>query len=211
MSIKTVSALAMTLLILAALSAAAGSDCKSADDCKLIYSNCGCEAVRQSDPRTELRSDAVCKWNLCHGTKVEAVCRSGRCCRSDAGGENTPPCPAPVAALGEPRFFPIHEIKRKALGPGEYRTEGFVAKVYVCPPCPPGAMCKPCMRDNIVISERKAALAGYNLSEREMMLFTRGSGVFEVGRKYVFTFRITEGRSTSEPINDAEILAFRRR
>lgn len=203
--------MALILIAIAAPGATAGSDCKAADDCKLIFSNCGCEAVRRGDPRTELASDAVCKWNICHGTKVEAVCRSGRCCRSDAGGENAPPCPAPAQASAEPRFFPIHEIKEGALPPGEYRTEGFVAKVYVCPPCPPPAMCKPCMRENIVVSEGKVRLDAYRLTEREMILFVRDTLPFRIGRRYRFTIRITEGRSTSEPINDAEVLDYRRR
>ena len=204
-------AFALALLAFAGplAAASAGPACASAGDCRLIYSNCGCEAVTLSDPRTELRSDAVCKWNLCHGTKVEAVCRSGRCCRSDAGGENAPPCPPSADVPAEPKFFPIHEIKGGALPPGEYRTEGFVAKIYACPPCPPRAMCKPCMRDNIVITERGVRLDAYALTEKEMILFTRGPGIFEVGRRYSFTFRITEGKSTSEPINDAELVSHR--
>lgn len=54
--------------------------------------------------------------------------------------------------------LPIHEINRKAPVSGDFVTVGYVAGIYACPPCPQGAMCKPCMRDNIVISEKKKNL-----------------------------------------------------
>jgi len=57
--------------------------CYADSDCKLIYSNCDCEAVPINDPRTSLENDAICKWNICHGTNVTAICINNGCFRSD--------------------------------------------------------------------------------------------------------------------------------
>ena len=190
-------ALAAAFMMLAGRISSAQLDCKSASDCRLIYSNCGCEAVPKTDPRQRLESPAVCIWNICHGTRVEAECRAGRCRRSD---EDAP---------GKSKFFPIHAIKQSALAPGDYDTEGYVAKIYSCPPCPPGAMCKPCMRDNIVISEEKKRLDSYSLTEKELILFVQESKRFKLGRKLKFTIRITGEKTTSEPINDIEVVSYR--
>lgn len=58
-------------------------ECVTDNDCKLIYSNCDCEAVLISDLRTSLESNEICKWNICYGTNVTAICRNNRCVRSD--------------------------------------------------------------------------------------------------------------------------------
>lgn len=59
--------------------------CIMDSDCKLIYNNCDCEAVPINDSRTFLESNQneVCKWNICHGTNVTAVCRNNECVRND--------------------------------------------------------------------------------------------------------------------------------
>src|SRR5437763_1071692 len=57
----------------------------------------------------------------------------------------------------------IHALKQMAPDSGSYNTEGYVVLNYLCPPCPPGAECKPClMESNIVISESHQLLHGYN-------------------------------------------------
>ncbi|MBI5744011.1 MAG: hypothetical protein HY952_05635 [Elusimicrobia bacterium] len=57
--------------------------CSSDKDCRLIYSNCDCAAVPTRDPRAVLEGNgAVCKWNLCLGHKLSAVCRQSRCVKS---------------------------------------------------------------------------------------------------------------------------------
>lgn len=105
-------------------------------------------------------------------------------------------------------FYPIHEIKLNKLNSGTYNTEGYVVKIYTCPPCPKGAQCKPCMRDNIVISENNKLLETYSLSDKEMILFVNSPKQFELGKKYTFSIKILDYKSTSEPINDVEIIGY---
>lgn len=105
-------------------------------------------------------------------------------------------------------FYPIHEIKLNKLNSGTYNTEGHVAKIYTCPPCPKGAQCKPCMRDNIVISEDNKLLETYSLSDKEMILFVNSPKQFELGKKYTFSIKILDYKSTGESINDIEIVGY---
>lgn len=68
-------------------------ECVTDNDCKLIYSNCSCvsmplddSSLIENDPRVdflEREKDKICKWNICHGTNVTAICKNNKCVRSD--------------------------------------------------------------------------------------------------------------------------------
>ena len=58
------------------------AECDSDSDCKLIYSNCDCEATTLTDSRTSLTDNKICKWNICHGTNVSAICIDNKCVKS---------------------------------------------------------------------------------------------------------------------------------
>jgi len=105
-------------------------------------------------------------------------------------------------------FYPIREIKQNKFTSGSYNTEGYVVKIYTCPPCPKGALCKPCMKDNIVISENNKLLETYALSDNEMILFANNPKQFELGKKYQFSIKLLDYKSTGEPMNDAEIIGY---
>lgn len=105
-------------------------------------------------------------------------------------------------------FYPISEIKLNKFNSGTYDTEGYVVKIYTCPPCPKGAQCKPCMRDNIVISENNKLLETYSLSDKEMILFADKQKLFNLGKKYKFSIKILDYNSTGEPMNDIEVIGF---
>ncbi len=102
----------------------------------------------------------------------------------------------------------IHELKDSNYTSGNYNVDGYVVKIYTCPPCPKGAMCKPCMRDNIVISENNALLDSYSPSSSEIIIFTNNPKQFELGKKYKFSIRITDYKSTGEPLNNIELLGY---
>lgn len=97
----------------------------------------------------------------------------------------------------------IHELKRLNPESGFYNTEGYVAKIYSCPACPPGVICKPCMRDNIVISEQKITLDLYTLTDSELIIFVSNPKQFKLGMKYNFSIQIRDSRFlTNEHINN---------
>ena len=105
-------------------------------------------------------------------------------------------------------FFRIHELKQNNFTSGNFNTEGFVVKIYTCSPCPPDALCKPCMRDNIVISENNNLLDAYSLTDNELIIFTNNPKQFELGKKYKFSVKILDYKSTGEPINDVELIGY---
>lgn len=103
----------------------------------------------------------------------------------------------------------ISNIKENRPESGIYQIQGYVVKKYTCPPCSQGAQCKPCMRNNIVISEDNDLLESYNLSDRELIVFTENPNLFELKKRYQFTLKITNSKSTNEQLNDIELIAFK--
>lgn len=101
----------------------------------------------------------------------------------------------------------ISELNEQKPSEGVFETKGFVAKISVCPACPPNAQCKPCMKDNIIISEENKILETYDLTEKEMIIFTNKARSFEVGEEYIFKFKITDKKTTSSKLNDVELIS----
>ncbi len=124
------------------------------------------------------------------------------------GGAAPPPlatvASAPAATAAAPLATPNP-------GAGTFVVEGFVAKVYTCPPCPPGAMCKPCMGDNVVLSDAPAPIADYaGLGARDLIVFVPSRADLDrlaVGRRVRLTVRARGTKTTSRPMNDLELLA----
>lgn len=61
-----------------------GPECSTAADCKLLYSNCSCQAVAASDPRERLDDcdydgGAACESNSCVVDGVLSTCEAGVC------------------------------------------------------------------------------------------------------------------------------------
>jgi len=59
-------------------------ECLSSEDCKLLYSTCGCQAVPATDTRDSLDpcdfdGGEVCSYNSCEVDGVRATCLSGLC------------------------------------------------------------------------------------------------------------------------------------
>lgn len=108
-------------------------------------------------------------------------------------------------------FYPIHEINQNKLGPGAYITEGFVVKIFTCPPCPKGAQCGPCMPPNIVISEENKLLQAYHLTDKDLIIFVKDTEYrkhFKLGKKYRFVIKILSYKHTSRSINDVELVEY---
>ena len=105
-------------------------------------------------------------------------------------------------------FLSIHELRQLNPTSGRYNTEGYVAKIFTCPPCPSGALCKPCMRDNIVISEQRKTIETYTLTEMDLIVFVNHPDQFTIGKKYTFSIQISQNHSTGDSINDLELAGY---
>ena len=106
------------------------------------------------------------------------------------------------------QIITIHQLKQINQTSGNFNVEGYVVKIFTCPPCPKGAFCKPCMRPNIVISEHNQLLETYSLTETELILLANNPQQFALSKKYKFSIKISDSRSTNEAINDIDLVGY---
>ena len=107
-----------------------------------------------------------------------------------AGGRLSPQTYPPSSNYA---FLSIHELKQRDHPSGSsYNTEGYVARIYACPPCPLGAACAPCMEEHIVISEQSKTLDSGPPTDLDLVVFVKYSEQFTLGQKYTFSIRIRE-------------------
>ncbi len=89
---------------------------------------------------------------------------------------------------------------------GPFRIEGYVKNIYRCPPCPPGAMCKPCIPDNIDVTD--------NLDEkdpaliRRLRIFTDKPEKFELKKKYSFVVKVKGQTPKGRAIENVDLISF---
>lgn len=114
------------------------------------------------------------------------------------------------SAKNQPKLLAINEINKKKLTDKLVRSEGYVVKLYRCPPCPPGKWCKPCMKNNAVVSMENKLLENYtDLTANEIILFGDATQKLEMGKKYQFKIRITSRKTTAQTLNDIELLSYK--
>ena len=114
-----------------------------------------------------------------------------------------------TATIPESPIYQIKDFKSRNLKSGVLRIEGYIVKIYTCPPCPEGASCKPCMEDNIVISENNKIIENYSqVARTELIVFVKNPREFKLGRKYKLLVKIRDVKSTLEPINDLELVSY---
>ncbi len=104
------------------------------------------------------------------------------------------------------KVLTISELNKQKPEKGTFEIKGFVAKIYTCPPCPPDAQCKPCMKNNIVVSEENKNSDSYDLTDKEIIIFTNKTESFAAGKQYQFTINITDTKTTSANLNDIELI-----
>jgi hypothetical protein len=89
---------------------------------------------------------------------------------------------------------------------GPFRIAGYVIDAYKCPPCPAGAMCKPCLGDHIVVTD--------NIDEKDpalikrLRIFTDQPEQCELKKQYLFTVKVRGKILKGQPIHDVDLLSF---
>jgi hypothetical protein len=106
----------------------------------------------------------------------------------------------------KPPLLTFHDLKNANGLEGTFRIEGYVIDIYKCPPCPPGAMCKPCIPDNIVITD---ATDEKDLSKiNRLRIFTDKPEQFELKKKYSFTVNLKNKLPAGQAITDVHLVSF---
>lgn len=70
---------------------------------------------------------------------------------------------------------------------GTFQITGYVLDKYTCPPCPPGAHCKPCMPDYILIVDSLESIDPTSL--KPIMVVTTKAKDFQKSSKYTLTVK----------------------
>ena len=106
----------------------------------------------------------------------------------------------------KPMSYPIRHIKElnKTLG-DTVRVKAYIVDTYVCPPCPEGAQCKPCMEDHITVTEKKNTKK--ISAEEKLRILTVKAGFFTRGDKYLFIIAMGKNKENKE---DAFLVSFKR-
>ena len=88
-----------------------------------------------------------------------------------------------------------------------FRIEGYIFDIYKCPPCPKGAMCKPCIPESVVISDK---IDQKDISSiKRLSIYTKDTDQFTLKRRYIFTLKIKGDLEKGKPIENVDLVNFR--
>jgi hypothetical protein len=88
-----------------------------------------------------------------------------------------------IARAGENTPLTVQEYNR-AIVPGHfYSVKGYVVDTYECPPCPTGAMCKPCAPDSFVLSDKNEPVCKPELCVDQARFPVRDKNHLELAKK----------------------------
>ncbi|HMG76852.1 MAG TPA: hypothetical protein VK582_25495 [Pyrinomonadaceae bacterium] len=105
-----------------------------------------------------------------------------------------------------PPRLTFSELKRNDSIKGEFIVVALVIQTYKCPPCPPKAMCKPCLGDHIVVTD--------NVDEKDpsriqrLRISTDKPEQFELKKKYSFTVRVRGKTAPGHPLEEVDLISF---
>ena len=107
----------------------------------------------------------------------------------------------------QPPRLTFNDLKRNDSIKGTFIIVAFVIQTYKCPPCPPNAMCKPCIGDHIVVTdiidEKDPALI------QRLRIFTDKPGQFELKKKYSFTVRPRGQTAPGHALEAVDLISFK--
>lgn len=87
------------------------------------------------------------------------------------------------------------------------RLKGYVFDIYVCPPCPVGAQCKPCMENHFTVVEKRPSDPFKVPLESRLRIFTSRPDSLKVGKRYMFTVQFRNKKTS--PADNVTLISFR--
>ena len=88
-------------------------------------------------------------------------------------------------------------------------VRAYVMDIYVCPPCPEGMQCKPCMENNFTIVEEKPVDVFKIPLEKRLRIFMPHPDSLKMNRRYWFTIRFRNKKTN--PVDNAELVSYKER
>jgi hypothetical protein len=107
----------------------------------------------------------------------------------------------------QPPRLTFSALKRNDSIKGEFIVVAFVIQTYKCPPCPPNAMCKACLGDHIVVTEKVDEKDATRI--QRLRIFTDKPEQFELKKKYSFTVRTRGKTAPGHPLEEVDLISFK--
>ena len=86
------------------------------------------------------------------------------------------------------------------------RMKAFVLDIYVCPPCPEGMICKPCIENHFIAIGEKPVDPMKIPWEKRVRVFTQRPDSLKTGKRYLFTLRFKSKKAGN--VGDMEMVSF---
>jgi hypothetical protein len=105
----------------------------------------------------------------------------------------------------KPPLLTFDDLQKNDGVEGSFRIEGYVINIYKCPPCPAGMQCKPCIPDNIDVTDN---IKEQDMSRiRRLRIFTDKTEQFELKKKYSLVVKVKGQIPKGRPIENVELIA----
>ena len=104
----------------------------------------------------------------------------------------------------KPPLLTFADLQRNDSIEGSFTVVGYVTDTYKCPPCPKGAMCKPCIGDHLVVTDK--------LDEKDpalvtrLRIFTDKPEKFALRGKYSFLVKTRGKVAKGHPITEVDLI-----
>jgi hypothetical protein len=112
-----------------------------------------------------------------------------------------------VISWGQKKYPQVRIADLEKNSADTVELKAFVLDVYHCPPCPPGAICKPCIENNISVVEDKPDDITKIPLEKRVRIFISNQKEFEMGKHYLFV--VTFRNKKSSPKDNLTLISFR--
>ena len=99
----------------------------------------------------------------------------------------------------------VAQFRQLAPTSGEHEISGYIAKRYRCPLCPAGAVCKPCMGNNVLVSQANELHTSYPSAGEFLVVFTDAPERLSIGKKYSLTVEVLESQTTGYGVRDLKL------
>jgi hypothetical protein len=120
----------------------------------------------------------------------------------------TPAAAASATAAPAPASGSVATLLARHPSSGSATVTGYVTYLYRCPPCPPGAMCKPCMGDNLVLSDAPKQVTSYSdVGDEDLVVLADRAQLdaLKVGSRYRLDLDIGPEKHLSNTIPDPHL------
>lgn len=102
-----------------------------------------------------------------------------------------------LMAQPAPRKYPLVSIDHIADTKSDtVRFVGYATDIYVCPPCPPGAQCKPCLENHFFMTPRR--IRDPQNPGLKVRIFTDNPNAIEAGKRYEVVVHFRGSNRTPE-------------